>query len=79
MPKGETGGAFEQLARRCHDRAGRAAPTIRKVLDCEAADWLAFAERRRARRLQVFRAGFEPAHDTRWTDQPVLRAERRAN
>jgi hypothetical protein len=60
MPKGKTSGAFEQEARRCHDRAGRAAPPFQKALDCEAADWLALAERDRARRVQAFRAGFKP-------------------
>jgi hypothetical protein len=61
MPIGKTCGALEQEARRCHDRAGRAALPFQKALDSEAADWLALAERDRARRVQAFRVGFAPA------------------
>ena len=62
MPKGETRGALEQLARHCHDRAGRAAhPSIRDVLVREEADWLALAQRHHARRVERFRAAVPPA------------------
>jgi hypothetical protein len=64
MPKGETRGAFEQEARRCHDRAERAAPLFKKALDCEEADWLALAERERVRRVQAFRVGRPTIADT---------------
>ena len=57
MPKGETRGALEQLARHCHDRAGRAVHfSVRHALAEEAADWLVLAEDDHARRIAHFRA-----------------------
>jgi hypothetical protein len=73
MPKGETRGALEQLARRCHDRAGRAAHLcIRRALAEEEADWLAFAQDDHARRIDRFRAAVRPAPQPSCMEGPRL-------
>lgn len=73
MPKGETRGALEQLARQCHDRAGRAAHLFsHQALAEEAADWLALAQDDHARRINRFRAAGQPAPQPSRLESPRL-------